>query len=255
MKPRRHEGTKAESFRPGFVRSHLSVILLAAVCSASCGVPLMKLPLVSGTPSSDAADILSQATLVCSGVRTLTAEVAVSGTAGGHRLSGRLLVGVASPALARLEAVAPFGPPLFIFAADQDEATLLLPRDDRVLEHGRPEAVLEAVTGAPLGAADLRALLTGCAGGGRGDRGAADRRRLARRGARLGRRALPAPRRWRVAAGGRHPPEGRARVARGVSRSSERPAACDPPDQPRRGSQGGRRHSICGLRCHRWRST
>jgi len=87
----------------------------------------------------------------------------VSGSAGGHRLSGRLLVGVASPASARLEAVAPFGPPMFIFASERDDATLLLPRDDRVLEHGRPDAVLEAVTGAPLGAADLRATLTGCA--------------------------------------------------------------------------------------------
>lgn len=123
----------------------------------------MKLPPGPGAPSSDAADILSQATVTCRGVRTLTAEVAVSGSAGGHRLSGRLLAGVASPASARLEAVAPFGPPIFIFTAEQDDATLLLPREDRVLEHGRPDAVLEAVTGAPLGAADLRAALTGCA--------------------------------------------------------------------------------------------
>jgi hypothetical protein len=52
---------------------------------------------------------------------------------------------------------------MFIFTAEQDDATLLLPRDDRVLRHGRPDAVLEAVTGAPLGAADLRDTLTGCA--------------------------------------------------------------------------------------------
>jgi hypothetical protein len=123
----------------------------------------MKLPPGPGAPSSDAADILSQATATCSGVRTLTAEVAVRGSAGRQRVSGRLVVGVASPASARLEAVAPFGPPIFIFAAEQDDATLLLPREDRVLEHGRPDEVLEAVTGAPLGAADLLALLTGCA--------------------------------------------------------------------------------------------
>ena len=140
-----------------------ALVLAAAVCAASCGVPLMKLPPGPGVPSADAADALSQATAACIAVRSLTAEAAVAGSAGGHRLSGRLVIGVASPASARLEAVAPFGPPLFIFAAEQDDATLLLPRDDRVLEHGRPDAVLEAVTGAPLGTADLRALLTGCA--------------------------------------------------------------------------------------------
>jgi hypothetical protein len=139
------------------------VVAALAIASVSCGVPLMKLPPGPGVPSSDAADVLSRATVTCSGVRTLTAEAAVSGSAGGHRLSGRLLIGVASPASARLEAVAPFGPPMFIFTAEQDDATLLLPRDDRVLRHGRPDAVLEAVTGAPLGAADLRMTLTGCA--------------------------------------------------------------------------------------------
>ena len=51
--------------------------------------------------------------------------------------------------------MAPFGQPLFIFVATGDDATLLLPRDERVLEHGRPDAVLEAVAGVPLGAADL----------------------------------------------------------------------------------------------------
>ena len=66
------------------------------------------------------------------------------------------------PASVRLEAVAPFGQPLFFFVATGDDATLLLPRDERVLEHGRPDAVLEAVAGVPLGAADLATTLTGC---------------------------------------------------------------------------------------------
>jgi len=153
----------ADSARTGLVRSRVSAMVLAALCCASCGVPLLKLPPGPGVPAADAGDILSQATAACGSIRTLTAEVAVSGSAGRRRVSGRLLVGVAVPASARLEAVAPFGPPMFIFVAGGDDATLLLPRDDRVLEHGPPDAVLEAVTGAPLGAADLRALLTGCA--------------------------------------------------------------------------------------------
>ena len=103
----------------------------------------MKLPAGPGAPAPDAADALAQATSVCRGIRTLTAEVAASGKAAGSRFRGRLSVGVAAPASARIEAVAPFGPPVFIFVATNDDATLLLPRDDRVLEHGRPDEVLE----------------------------------------------------------------------------------------------------------------
>jgi len=74
-----------------------------------------------------------------------------------------VLAGLAAPASAVLDAAAPFGASLFIYAARDGEATLLLPRDRRVLEHGDPAAVLEAVTGVPLDAADLRRALTGCA--------------------------------------------------------------------------------------------
>lgn len=140
-------------------------MLVAALSAASCGTPLMKLPTGPGVPVSahDAAAALAQATAACRALRTLTAEIAVSGSAGGHRLRGRLSAGVAAPASARLEAVAPFGPPLFIFVATGDDATLFLPRDERVLTHGQADAVLDAVAGVPLGAADLEATLTGCA--------------------------------------------------------------------------------------------
>ena len=136
------------------------------VCVAGapcCGTPLMKLPSGPDAPAPDAADALTQATAACRGIRTLTAEVAASGKAAGSRFRGRLSVGVAAPASARIEAVAPFGPPIFIFTATDDDATLLLPRDDRVLEHGRPADVLNAVAGVPLNAADLHTTLTGCA--------------------------------------------------------------------------------------------
>jgi hypothetical protein len=140
------------------------LVLLAALAAASCGTPLMKLPSGPGVavPMADAAAALAEATAVCHSLRTLTAEIAVSGSAGGHRLRGRLSAGVAAPASARLEAMAPFGPPLFVFVATDDDATLLLPRDARVLAHGRPDAVLDAVAGVPLGAADLEETLTGC---------------------------------------------------------------------------------------------
>ena len=89
--------------------------------------------------------------------------MSVHGSAGGHRLRGRLTAGLAQPASARLEAVAPFGQPVFVFVAVGNDASLLLPRDRRVLEHGTPADVLEAVSGVPLDAAQLRSLVTGCA--------------------------------------------------------------------------------------------
>lgn len=124
----------------------------------------MKLPALPSAPSpaTDAADVMAAATRECQAVRTLTAEVAVSGSVGGQRVRVRLTVGVERPDSARIEANAPFGAPIFIFATSRGRATLLLPRDDRALRDGNPERVLEAAAGVPLDAADLRTLLTGC---------------------------------------------------------------------------------------------
>jgi outer membrane lipoprotein-sorting protein len=133
------------------------VVVAAAGCAG-----LMKLPTGAGMPAPDAAAALAQATAACAGIRTLSAELAISGKVAGQRMRGRLLAGVAAPASARLEATAPFGSPVFIFVATGEDATLLLPRDARVLEHGRPGAVLSAITGVPLDARELRVLLTGC---------------------------------------------------------------------------------------------
>jgi hypothetical protein len=138
-----------------------------ALVAASCGAPLIKLPTGAGVPATDGAEALAQATTACGRVRAISAEVAVSGSVGGHRLRGRLLVGLAEPASAYIEAPAPFGAPLFVFGASGGDATLLLPRDRRVLEHGRPADVLEAIAGVPLDPSDLRATLTGCATVGR----------------------------------------------------------------------------------------
>ncbi len=136
----------------------------AAVATVSCAPSIIKLPSGPGVPvaAADAEAALAQATASCRVVRTLTAEIAVSGRVARQRVRLRLTAGVAAPASMRLEAAAPFGAPFFIFVAADDDATLLLPRDRRVLEHGRPGAVLEAVTGVPLDAADLDRVLTGC---------------------------------------------------------------------------------------------
>jgi hypothetical protein len=142
------------------------VVLAAAIATASCATPLLKVPPTSGAAATDGAQALAQALTACRGIRTLTAEAAVSGKVSGQRIRARLQVGLAQPASAYIEAPAPFGAPIFVFAAENDDATLLLPRDRRVLEHGRPADVLEAIAGVPLAPAGLRATLTGCIGDG-----------------------------------------------------------------------------------------
>src|SRR5689334_7268489 len=145
---------------------HVRVAALAVaglcVCAGSCAAPLLKLPAGPGALAADAAEVFAQATAACRMIRTLTAEIGISGSAGGRRVRGRLSAGVSAPASVRLEFVAPFGPPLFTFVATGTDATLVLPRDERVLEHGNPPVVLNAVAGVPLEAADLFAILTGC---------------------------------------------------------------------------------------------
>ena len=96
------------------------------------------------------------------GVRTLTAELALSGRAGRQKLRGRVVAGFARPSSMRLEGVAPFGPPAFILASRGDTAVLLLPRDSRVLRGAPAEDILGALTGVTLGPDDVQAILTGC---------------------------------------------------------------------------------------------
>jgi outer membrane lipoprotein-sorting protein len=125
----------------------------------------MKLPVGNGTPASDGAEALQAATAACQPIRTLSAEVAVSGALSGRRVRGRLLVGFAAPASARIEAVAPAGAPLFIFVATGEDGTLVLPRDARFIAHAPAPALLDAVAGVPFGPADLRSILSGCGSG------------------------------------------------------------------------------------------
>jgi hypothetical protein len=136
---------------------------LVSLLSASCGVPLQKLPSGPRVPASDGAAVIDQATAACRAVSTITLEMSIRGSVGGHRMRGRLSAGLATPASARLEAVASFGQPAFFFVATDANATLFVPRDQRVAR-GRPDALLEAVAGVPLDAPALRSVVTGCAG-------------------------------------------------------------------------------------------
>lgn len=134
-----------------------------ACLGVACGAALQKLPEGPGAPAPDARTAYESAVAACRSVDSFTAEMSVRGSAGGQRLRGRVLVGLAAPDSAVLDAAAPFGASIFVYATRDGRATLLLPRDRRVLQHDDPAAVLEAVTGVPLGPTELRRALTGCA--------------------------------------------------------------------------------------------
>ena len=138
-------------------RRAAAVLLLATACAP--GRPA--LPAGAGLPFDDAPAALDAAAATCRGVRTWTAELGLSGQRGTLKLRGRLIAGLA-PGSLYLEAVAPFGRPIFRLAARDDRATLLLPRDRRVLRDAAPADVVEALTGVALGPDELRALVSGC---------------------------------------------------------------------------------------------
>jgi hypothetical protein len=142
---------------------HGALCMTAMLAFSACGPRRIALPSDPGAPLPDFADVYRMLTASCSGVRTFTAELGLSGRAGGNRVRGRAIVGFARPDSLRLEGVAPFGPPAFILAARGLNATLLLPRDDRVVRNAPPDQILEALTGVALSPADLQAVLTGCA--------------------------------------------------------------------------------------------
>ena len=77
-------------------------------------------------------------------------------------MRGRVLAGLEAGGAVRLEAPAPFGAPFFILAGRNETATLLLPRERRVLKDTAVAAVLERLTGLSLGADDLRLIVSGC---------------------------------------------------------------------------------------------
>jgi hypothetical protein len=107
-------------------------------------------------------DAFIAATASCKGFRSIEGELALSGRAGGERVRGRVLTGLEAGGAVRLEAPAPFGAPFFILAGRNDVATLVLPRERRVMKDTKVAAVLERLTGLALSADDLRLVVSGC---------------------------------------------------------------------------------------------
>jgi hypothetical protein len=136
-----------------------SLALGAAACATA---PAIRLPEGPWSPDALAAEAYRSASAACGGVRTLTAEIAVRGSAGPSKVRGRVLAGFERGGALRLEAPAPFGAPIFILVSRANRATLWLPRDRRVLRDAPVEDVLDAITGLPRSSDDLLALVAGC---------------------------------------------------------------------------------------------
>jgi len=139
-----------------------SAVLALCLAAGACARKAPTFPSGAGTPFPDAASAYEQATASCRSVKTLTASISLSGKAARTKLRGRIDAGFAAPARMRLEGRAPFGRPVFVLTADGDRATLVLPRDERVLSNASPDRIVEALAGVPIGSDSLRTLVAGC---------------------------------------------------------------------------------------------
>jgi hypothetical protein len=145
--------------RSSFVSCYLLVVISFVI---SCAARIPPRPAGTPTPDPTAGDAFAIATAACKGFRSIEGELSLSGRAGGERVRGRILTGLEAGGAVRLEAVAPFGAPFFVLAGRNERATLVLPREHRVLKDTGVAEVLERLTGLTLGADDLRLILSGC---------------------------------------------------------------------------------------------
>lgn len=121
-------------------------------------------PEPTGRAAPDGSSQFAQAMGPCADVKSLTAEGALSGRVGGSRVRGRLHLGLSRAGGIRIEGVAPFGGPIFTLAGDAGSATLVLPRDGRVVSGVAPREMIEALAGVALDPGDLLSVATGCLG-------------------------------------------------------------------------------------------
>jgi hypothetical protein len=138
------------------------LVLLLAVLAGACAPPRLQLPSGDGEAFPAYEQAWEEAARGCRDIRSLSAELAISGRVGPEKLRGRVIAGFAAPGRIRLEATAPFGPPVFILVANGPTATLLLPREHQVVEGETTSAILDALVGLDLGPDDLLAILAGC---------------------------------------------------------------------------------------------
>jgi outer membrane lipoprotein-sorting protein len=133
---------------------------LAAACAPAIRVALPD----PARATADPAGYRTIAALAgaCATTTTMTANASVSGRAAGQRLRGTLQIGTARPGRVRIDAVAPFGAPIFTLAADGTTTTLVLPREQAFVRGASVAEVLDALIQVPLSADDLASVLLAC---------------------------------------------------------------------------------------------
>lgn len=143
-----------------FARLTLAMAASAAVgCASGAGV---RLPAEPGVPFPEFVAFHERATATCASVKSLSLAMRLSGRSADRRLRGTVHAGLLRPGAVRLEALAPFGGPVFVFTARPGDSTLWLTREDLALAGADPAAVVEAMTGIALSPDDLLAILSGC---------------------------------------------------------------------------------------------
>ena len=145
----------------------IAAVRCLSVCAflsllAGCAAGRISLPDGPGTPFPDYAALFETAVSECATNRQWDGLIRLRGRSGGLRINDRVAAGLAAPGSVRLELRGPFGQVGFILVASEDEATLWLTREGRVLRDVSAADMLEALIGLPFGPEDLKAVLTGC---------------------------------------------------------------------------------------------
>ena len=143
----------------GRLAATCAVLLLAAACSRG-GRPA--LPTGNGTPFPGFESVYAEATAGCRDAKSVGAELRLSGRAGGQRLRGTISADLLAPSSVRLVGVY-LSRPIFYLVGRDNNGTLLLPRDNRIVRNAPTAEIIEALAGVSLSPADLRAAVAGCA--------------------------------------------------------------------------------------------
>ena len=135
--------------------------LCASLVVAGCATRSFVIPTGPGTVETTLAQAYQASVAPCGDLRSLTADIKLSGRVDGRRVRGTLQVGLTRDGGVRIEAVAPFGAPIFTIAGRADAGTLWLPRSQEVVR-AAPAEILEALTGVALPPSGLFEIVTAC---------------------------------------------------------------------------------------------
>lgn len=136
-------------------------VVAAALFASGCAARSFAPPAGPGTADAALGEAYSASMARCTGLRSITAEVALSGRVDGRRVRGRLQIGLTRDGGVRVEAVAPFGAPMFTIAGKPDGGVLWLPRSSETVR-ATPAEILDALTGLSLTPSGLFEILTAC---------------------------------------------------------------------------------------------